>query len=163
MIALVKKFFLYLALVVMGVAGFIFLNVYFPDASMTIRDVYNRISQYTSADPVDQAAEIVKTQLVSPSSFHKVTGQVIWKGTNSAGMPAYVVSVLFDGANALGASLRGCMFVSYSETKEKKVTWDRNYGVKDFSEIRGLCEESTPMEMKRKMVDTLVEINFKTK
>ena len=114
-----------------------------------------------TADPVDQAAEIIKTQLKSPSSFKKVNGQIIWQGSNADGLPAYVVSVAFDSANSFGASLRGCMFVSFSETKDKKITWNNNYGVRDFSEMSRLCDESTSMEIKKKMAETLVDINFK--
>ena len=114
-----------------------------------------------TADPVDQASEIIKTQLKAPSSFKKVYGQVIWQGSNADGLPAYIVSVAFDSANSFGASLRGCMFVSYSETKEKKITWNNNYGVRDFSNMSRLCDESTPMEIKKKMAETLVDINFK--
>lgn len=114
-----------------------------------------------TADPSDQASEIIKTQLKAPSSFKKVYGQVIWQGANKEGLPSYVVSVAFDSANSFGANLRGCMFVSFSETKDKKITWNNNYGVRDFSEMPRLCDESTPMEIKKKMAETLVDINFK--
>jgi hypothetical protein len=113
-----------------------------------------------TADPVDQASEIVKTQLKSPSSFKKINGKIIWQGKNTEGMPSYVVSISFESANSFGASLRGCMFVTYSETADKKVTWNKDYGVKDFSEMLPLCEEATPMEIKQKMANTLVDINF---
>ena len=113
-----------------------------------------------TSDPVDQASEIVKTQLKSPSSYKKINGKVLWQGNNSEGMPSYVVSIAFESANSFGASLRGCMFVTYSETKDKKVTWNRDYGVRDFSEMLPLCEEATPMELKQKMANSLVEINF---
>lgn len=114
-----------------------------------------------TTDPVDQASEIIKTQLKAPSSFKKVYGQVIWQGSNKEGLPSYVASVAFDSANSFGATLRGCMFVSFSETKEKKITWNNNYGIRDFSEMSRLCDESTPVEIKKKMADTLVDINFK--
>jgi hypothetical protein len=113
-----------------------------------------------TSDPVDQASEIVKTQLKSPSSYKKINGKVLWQGNNSEGMPSYVVSIAFESANSFGASLRGCMFVTYSETKDKKVTWNRDYGARDFSEMLPLCEEATPMELKQKMANSLVEINF---
>jgi hypothetical protein len=113
-----------------------------------------------TADPVDQASEIVKAQLKSPSSFKKINGQIIWQGKNIEDMPSYVVSIAFESANSFGASLRGCMFVTYSETKDKKVTWNKEYGVRDFSEMLPLCEEGTPMEIKQKMAQTLIDINF---
>jgi len=113
-----------------------------------------------TADPVDQASEIVKTQLKSPSSFKKINGQIIWQGKNTEGMPSYVVSISFESANSFGASLRGCMFVTYSETADKKVTWNKDYGLRDFSTMLPLCEESTPMKIKQDMANTLVNINF---
>ena len=116
---------------------------------------------FLSASPIDQASEIIKTQLKSPSSYKKIYGEIIWQGTNADGMPSYIVSVLFDSANSFGALLRGCMYVSYSETIDKKVTWNNLFGVKDFSEMSQICAESTPLDIKKKMAETLVEINFK--
>ena len=114
-----------------------------------------------TADPIDQASEIVKKQLKSPSSFKKNNGEILWQGKDSEGMPAYVVSISFESANSFAASLRGCMYVTYSETKDKKVTWNKDYGVRDFSTMLPLCEESTPMKIKQDMAKGLVEINFK--
>jgi hypothetical protein len=114
-----------------------------------------------TSDPVDQASEIIKTQLKSPSSFKKINGEIIWKGKNAEDMPSYVVSISFESANSFGASLRGCMYVTYSETKDKKVTWNKDYGVRDFSSMLPLCEESTPKKIKQEMAEGLAKINFK--
>lgn len=111
--------------------------------------------------PIDQAEEIVKTQLKSPSSFKRIHGEVIWQGKNSNDMPAYVVSVLYDSANSFGAILRGCMYVSYSETKEKKVTWNKEFGIRDYTEMLKICDESTPLEIKKNLAKTLIDVNFK--
>ncbi len=109
---------------------------------------------------MDQASEIVKTNLKSPASFHQAGGEVLWEGKTADGEKAYVVSVKFDAANSFGASLRGCMYVAYAETKDKKITWNQNYGVNDYTNLAQLCEESTPMSIKQDMVNTLVKINF---
>lgn len=121
------------------------------------------LTSLLKADPVEQGAEIVKLQLKSPSSFKKIGGEIIWEGKTNDGLPAYIVSVLFDASNSFGASLRGCMFVAYSEDSSKKIVWDKNYGVNDYSSMMNICNPTTPASIKKDLAKTLAEINFKKK
>lgn len=112
-------------------------------------------------DPIDQAVVIIKTELSSPNTFKKISGQTIWRGSTSAGLPAYVVSVLFESANSSGSNKRRCLYVTYHETKEKRLMWSKDFGVKDFSETPTLCDDSASMESRKKIVDELIDLNFR--
>jgi hypothetical protein len=115
------------------------------------------------ASASDQAAEIAKQHVRSPASFKHVGGEVLWEGQTKAGLPAYVVSVSYDAANGFGALLRGCMVVAYSRTADGQLTWDRMWGVKDYSdELPQLCAAAAPMKVKAEFARGIAEINFGT-
>ncbi len=109
------------------------------------------------ADPGKQASEIVKEQLRSPGSFNNVSSEVLWKGKSNKGEPAYVVSVLYDAQNGFGAMLRGCMFVSYHETADGKLGWNRDFGAREAPEA--LCNSATPANLKADYAKTLAKAN----
>lgn len=138
-------------LMFMAFAALIFGAIYLKD---------NVIKGLFTASPVDQASQIVKTNLKSPASFRQIGGDVLWEGTTKDGNKAYVVSLQFDAQNSFGASLRGCMYVAYAETNDRKITWNQDYGVQDYTNMPQLCDSSTPLNIKLGMVKTLVDINF---
>jgi hypothetical protein len=114
------------------------------------------------SSPPAQAAEIVKALVLSPDSFKRAGGEVLWKGQTGDGLPAYVTTVAFDSQDGLGAMIRGCMMVAYHEAADGKVTWDPMWGVKDYTnEMPMLCQEHVPMEIKSAIGKTFADLNFK--
>ena len=115
-------------------------------------------SELFKPEPGKQAAQIVKEQLRSPSSFQYVDSEVLWKGKTKSGAPAYVVFVKYDAQNSFGAMLRGCMAVAYSEASNNKLSWNSLYGVKELDNI--LCNLSLPVDARSKFAISLAKINF---
>ncbi len=113
-----------------------------------------------SASPVDQASEVIKRHLKSPSSFNKVEGEVLWSGKTEKGKNTYVVSVMFDAANSFGAMIRGCMYVAYSEAENSNITWKNDFGVRDYSENLAFCDKSSPISVKKELAKGIAEINW---
>lgn len=122
---------------------------------------YQVFTHFFSVTPADQAVEILKRYLKAPSSFVKNSSEILWKGKSKEGGNAYVVSISYSASNSFGAMLAGCHFIAYQETAAGKIAWNESYGVRDFSEMRQICDASTPVEIKMKMANTLVDINFK--
>lgn len=60
------------------------------------------------------ATTVIKSQLVSPSSYQQVSSEVFWSGQTNKGHDAYIVKVIFDSQNAFGASLRNCQIASFT-------------------------------------------------
>jgi hypothetical protein len=112
--------------------------------------------------PPAQAAEIMKTQVRSPDSFKSAGGEVIWKGVNREGRPAYVTTVAFDSQDSAGAVVRSCVMVAYHEGADGKAVWDRSWGIKDYTaEMPMLCQKHVPMEIKSSVGKSFADLNFK--
>ncbi len=63
----------------------------------------------------EEANEIVKNSLRSPSSFHFISGKEEWAGKDKDGKPARIVRIFFDAQNAFGATVRECRLVAVGE------------------------------------------------
>jgi hypothetical protein len=112
--------------------------------------------------PTAQAAEIVKSQIGSPDNFKGTGGEVLWKGVNREGRPAYVTTVAFDSKDGAGAVVRSCMMVAYHEGADGKAVWDPSWGIKDYTaEMPMLCQKHVPMEIKSSIGKTFADQNFK--
>ena len=112
--------------------------------------------------PPAQAAAIVKSHVGSSDSFDRTGGEVLWKGVNRDGRPAYVTTVAFDSQDSTGAVVRSCMMVAYHEGADGKAAWDPSWGIKDYTaEMPMLCQKHVPMAIKSTIGKTFADLNFK--
>jgi rRNA processing protein Gar1 len=104
---------------------------------------------------VSFAGGIIQQKLVSPGSYHLVSGETVWKGESSRkdaiGLQARVVKVEFDSQNTFGALLRGCYYVAFEYDKDEKHS--------SFSPSKALLECKT-MPDEAKSIDWQVKLNF---
>lgn len=118
------------------------------------------ISACVNSSPEQQAGEIVKENLRSPSSFKYIDGVTLWSGQTMSGDSAYIVAVLYDAQNGFGALLRGCAIVAYHLAKDGKLIWNNALGFRDMNQsLMGMCDKSIPLERKFSYVKTIAEIN----
>lgn len=110
--------------------------------------------------PERQAAEVVKSNLRSPSSFKFIDGEVLWKGNTLSGENAYVVAVAYDAQNGFGAMLRGCALVAYYVAKSGQLSWNNMFGFQEMEgALTGMCNKNMPEFVKNNYVLKLAEIN----
>lgn len=65
---------------------------------------------------------IVKKNLPTPSTYHRINGRVLWSGKNKDGDPAHIVRLKYDAQNKFGANIRHCSDVAYFN-RGKLVAW----------------------------------------
>lgn len=82
------------------------------------------------------AIAIVKDASKSPSTFRLLGSKVKWSGSSRNGIPAFVVSVIFDGQNSFGATLRGCVLAAF-RVEGDEARYHREFGLQDCKQGMG--------------------------
>lgn len=117
-----------------------------------------------NASPEQQAGEVVRSNLRSPSSFKYVDGEVLWSGNTLNGEKAYVVAVSYDAQNGFGAILRGCAMVAYFVADNGQLRWSNISGYQEMpNSLQAMCNKNVPLERKTKYASDIASINKFTK
>lgn len=96
----------------------------------------------------DAAAEIIKKNLKSPSTFALVSERQVWAGKGADGKDAFIFHVDYDAQNGFGAMIRGSTYVAY-EISGDQYEWNP-----------GMAMDSSPESMESLVVEMLRKLNF---
>ncbi len=88
-------------------------------------DSSNKPLKYST---INDASEIIKQNIKTPSSFKLISGEEIWSGTNTVGQPVYIVRVEYDAQNTFGAIIRNRNLVAFYATGSNW-GWDKKNAI----------------------------------
>lgn len=105
------------------------------------------------ASPEYRAEKILKESLATPSTFNAIESDVVWEGELREGQTAYVVKVIFDAENMMGANIRGCALVAhYQDGLEMK--W-RKQGAINIG-----CDNASALGGEAGLIEMVKSVNF---